>query len=156
MTLEEFVSLSAALTGYAADVLKPTFDTQLVSEQLYAELSNADNKIPAAQLDELTDVWASIASTPAADMENIVNEKIMQNKDIARLAQNIIYMWFLGIWYDLAKDPSSFSTPNNDHVVSPIVYKNGLVWGEMGAHPMGFSTGNFGYWQIAPTLPPIS
>lgn len=153
MTLDEFVALSAVLTGYHADVLKPSADTQRVSEALYAELSNADNKIPAAQLQQLTDTWRSIANTPAATMEDKVWEQIIQNPAITRLAQNIIYMWYLGIWYDLSKNPNSFTTPNNDHVVSSVTYINGLVWGEMGAHPMGFSTGDYGYWAKPPAFP---
>ncbi|ASZ14479.1 sorbitol dehydrogenase family protein [Chitinophaga pendula] len=156
MTLDEFVGLSAALTGYDADVLKPSADTQRVSEALYAELSNPDNKISPAQLQQLTDTWNAIAHTPAAQLEDQVWQQIVQNPAINRLAQNIIYMWYLGIWYDLGKNPNSFATPNNDHVVSSVAYINGLVWGEMGAHPMGFSTGDYGYWAHTPTLPAIN
>jgi hypothetical protein len=157
MTLDQFVSLSAALTGYPASTLKPARDTQRIAEALYAELSVPGNNIPAAQLDQLTQVWDSISATPPAQMEAAVRDKIINNLAITRLAQNIIYMWFFGIWYDLGKNPAAFiPSPNNDHVVSSLAYKNGLVWGEMGAHPMGFSTGTFGYWADTPTLPPIN
>ena len=156
MTLDEFVSLSAALTGYPASTLKPVPDTQLIAEQLYAELSKPENNIPASQLNLLTQVWNSISGTPPAGLEAMVKEKIIENLEITRLAQNIIYLWFFGIWYDLSKNPSSFTSPNIDHVVSPLTYKNGLVWGEMGAHPMGFSTGEYGYWANIPKLPAIN
>jgi hypothetical protein len=156
MTFEEFISLSAALTGYPASTLLPVPDTQQVGEALYAQLSLAGNNIPVAQLDQLTQVWNGISATPPPQLEAAVQEQIIGNADITRLAQNIIYLWFFGIWYDLTKNPNSFASPNIDHVVSPLAYTNGLVWGEMGAHPMGYSVGDFGYWANIPTLPPIS
>jgi hypothetical protein len=156
MTLDEFVALSSALTGYPASTLLPARDTQKVAAALYAELSLPGNNIPAAQLDQLTQVWNSISNTPPPQLEAAVNTNIIQNLAITRLAQNIIYLWYFGIWYDLTKNPNSFTSPNIDHVVSPLAYTNGLVWGEMGAHPMGFSVGEFGYWANVPTLPVIS
>jgi len=157
MTFQQFIDLSAALTGYPANVLLPNPDTQKVGEALYAELSLASNNIPAAQLDELTQVWNSISGTPPPQLEAAVQAQIINNLAITRLAQNIIYMWYLGIWYDLIKNPNSFvPANNNDHVISSTTYINGLVWGEMGAHPMGYSVGEFGYWANVPVLPPIS
>lgn len=155
ITFEQFISLSAALTGYPASTLLPVPDTQKVGEALYAELSLASNNIPAAQLDELTGVWNSISATPPPQLEAAVQQKIIENLAITRLAQNIIYLWYFGIWYDLTKNPNSFASPNIDHVVSSTAYINGLVWGEMGAHPMGYSVGEFGYWANVPALPPI-
>jgi hypothetical protein len=156
MTLDEFVSLSAALTGYPVSTLQPVPDTQQIAATLFAELNLASNNIPAAQLDELTQVWNSISATPPPDLPAAVQEKIIENLAITRLAQNIIYLWFFGTWYDLTKNPNSFTSPNIDHVVSPLAYTNGLVWGEMGAHPMGYSIGEYGYWANVPTLPQIN
>jgi hypothetical protein len=156
MTLDQFVNLSAALTGYPAATLMPAFDTQRVAEALFAELNLPSNNIPADKLNELTQVWNSISATLPPGLEAAVLEKIIKNPDITRLAQNIIYLWFFGIWYDLTKNPNSFDSPNIDHVVSPTTYINGLVWGELGAHPMGYSVGEFGYWANVPTLPVIS
>lgn len=155
MTLDEFVNLSAALTGYPAGTLRPSLDTQHIAEQLFAELNLQSNNVPATQLNELTSVWNSIAATPPADLEAKVQSSIIDNPNITRLAQNIIYLWYFGIWYDLAKAPDSIKSPNIDHVVSPSAYTNGLVWGEMGAHPMGYSEGHFGYWADVPTMPVI-
>ncbi|HZY36025.1 MAG TPA: hypothetical protein VFE53_05220 [Mucilaginibacter sp.] len=155
MTFDEFIALSAVLTGYPASTLLPARDTQKVAAALYAELGLPGNNIPAARLAELTQVWNSISGTPPPQLQAAVQAKIIENANISRLAQNIIYLWYFGIWYDLTKNPNSFATPNIDHVVSPLAYTNGLVWGEMGAHPMGFSVGEFGYWANVPTLPVI-
>ncbi|MGO4290269.1 hypothetical protein [Chitinophaga sp. RAB17] len=156
MTLDEFVALSAALTGYPADVLKPARDTQGVAAALYAELSRPENKIPPSQLNLLTQTWNIIVDNSApSEIPTEVYSNIITNIEITRLAQNIIYMWYVGIWYDLTKNPNSFDFPNNDHVISSLAYTNGLVWGEMGAHPMGFSTEHYGYWENVPTLPAI-
>lgn len=167
MTLDEFVSLSAALTGYDASVLKPGADTHLIAEQLYKELNNPANyspQVPYSTLDTLTNAWNAISGTPPAQLEAKVKSDIIDNIAIARLAQNIILMWYLGIWYDLLKNPNCFYFPddvdknhiNQDHVVSSSVYTKGLVWGEMGAHPMGYSTGVYGYWENKPVLPAIN
>jgi hypothetical protein len=96
-------------------------------------------------------------------MEQVVQDQIMNNPAISRLAQNIILMWYLGNWYDLLKNPNSYTFPagvpadhvNQDHVVSSSIYINSLVWSEMGAHPMGSSTGVFGYWANNPIMPTI-
>ena len=159
MTFPDFVNLSAALTGFPASTLKPAQDTQLVAEDIYAELSKDTNNIPAAQLGLLSTQWLEIADTPPADMEAKVKTEIIDNPAIARLAQNIILMWYLGNWYDLLKNPNCFIFPpdvpanhvNQDHVISSNVYKNSLVWGEMLAHPMGYSTGIYGYWELDPS-----
>jgi hypothetical protein len=87
MTLDQFVNLSAALTGYPASTLKPARDTQQIAEALYAELSVPGNNIPAAQLDQLTQVWDSISATPPPQMEAAVRDKIINNLAITRLAQ---------------------------------------------------------------------
>lgn len=166
MNLNEFVSLSAALTGYPAAVLKPGADTQLVADQLCKELNKPENyppQVPFSTLDKLTRAWNAISGLPPGQLEAKVKSDIIDNIAIARLAQNIILMWYLGIWYDLLKNPNCFIFPdtvdkkhvNQDHVVSSSVYINGLVWGEMGAHPMGFSTGQYGYWENIPALPAI-
>lgn len=156
MTFDQFIGFSVALTGYSKDVLHPARDTQKVGDDLYAELFKPENKIPAGLVNKLANFWDSIAAMAPLYQTVAINQYYVSYPDEARLAQNIILMWYVGVWYDLAKNPNSFDAPNNDHVVSALAYTNGLVWGEMGAHPMGFSNGVYGYWEQKPSLPAIS
>ena len=42
---------------------------------------------------------------------------------------------------------------NSSEVVSPKAYTQGLVWQIAGAHPMGYSNLQFGYWSRDPHDP---
>jgi len=147
MTLSEFVSLSVVLTGYPEEKLFPKQDTQKVAQEYFKKLTTA-GLIPGNALAELTAAWNAIQTQPASQHEVLVKQNIINNPAIGRLAKNIIYMWYLAIWYDLYVEPGTY--PNKDSVVSSNAYRNSLVWETMGAHPMGFSEDTFGYWKTAP------
>jgi hypothetical protein len=151
MNLTEFVGLSAVLTGIKEDDLLPNPDTQEMAQE-YLDVLNRTDLVPPDTLNLLTQLWNLVASGASPDpIEKQVGQQIMQNqnKKVGRLAQNIIYMWYLATWYDLNTSPTSFD--GNTFVISSKAYKNGKVWGLIGAHPMGYSEENFGYWNLAPT-----
>src|SRR5580658_6829374 len=151
MNLSEFVGLSAVLTGIDESDLLPNPDTQEMAQE-YLDVLNRTDLVPPDTLNLLTQLWNLVASGASpAFIEKQVGQQIMQNqnKKVGRLAQNIIYMWYLATWYDLDASPTSFD--GNTFVISSKAYKNRKVWGLIGAHPMGYSEENFGYWNLAPT-----
>jgi hypothetical protein len=152
MNLQQFAALSEVLTGYGQETILPKLDTQQQAEE-YLKTLYSPGLVPVASLKLLTDTWNNIATMPKTDQEQQVKTQIMANTELGPIAKNIIYMWFLGIWYDLTVPPGTF--PNKDFVVSSKAYKNGLVWNTMGAHPMGYSEGVFGYWSTPPVIPSI-
>ncbi|MES2655840.1 MAG: sugar dehydrogenase complex small subunit [Bacteroidota bacterium] len=140
-TIENFINLSAVLTGYKAIELKPKNDTQQVAQKYFDTLTK---NTPVDVLNDLYNTFLNIKG----DITDGVLEQILQDATLGQLARNIIQMWYTGIWYGLY--PGQM-----DYVISSTAYTNGLVWKEMGAHPMGFSEGNFGYWADAPQMPVI-
>ena len=66
-------------------------------------------------------------------------------------------MWYLGSWYE-PDDLKASATPGarqrvSSQVVSAKAYTQGLVWLIVGAHPMGYSNLQFGYWSRDPHDP---
>lgn len=139
MTLDTFVKLSSILTGYPESTLKPGADTQKLSEQYFDTLNK---ELSTEILEKLNSTFLGIPSPTEAS----VKAKIIDDTTFGPIAKNIIKMWYLGIWYDLNATPES----DTSYVISSIAYKNGMVWSTMYAHPMGYSEGNFGYWNTPP------
>jgi hypothetical protein len=141
-TIDNFINLSAVLTGYDALELKPNNDTQKVAQTYFDTLNN---NAPADVLEAMYTTFLGITG----DIEQGVLEQILQNPTFGQLARNIIQMWYTGLWYGLYPGES-------DYVISATAYTDGLVWKAMGAHPMGFSEENFGYWADPPQMPVIN
>jgi hypothetical protein len=78
------------------------------------------------------------------------------------LGRSLVLLWYLGAWYDPAmlKDAQAKATgPQHEQVflpftvASPKAYTRGLLWKIAGAHPMGYSELQFGYWSRTPDDP---
>lgn len=137
MTLETFVALSSILTGYPKSTLKPGADIHRLSE-LYLKTLNAE--VPSEVISDLNSTFLGLSNPNEAS----VKAAIVNNSALGLVAKNIIKMWYLGIWYNLN------DKPDESYVISSSAYTNGMVWSTMYAHPMGYSEGNFGYWNTAP------
>jgi len=145
MTLNDFANLSVVLTGYPLSTILPQLDTQHQAEEFLVFLQTPGN-VPTGQIDSLATAWQKVVA--GGDPVQGVKTIIMTDPTLARLAQNIIMLWYLGVWYDLGSPLTAKSFAIQ--VVSGKAYKNGLAWGTIGAHPMGYSEENFGYWNTAP------
>ncbi|MDO3642906.1 MAG: hypothetical protein ACTHMI_16775 [Mucilaginibacter sp.] len=145
MTLNDFANLSVVLTGYPLSTILPQLDTQHQAEE-FLEFLQTPGNVPAGEMDNLAAAWQK--ATASGDPVQGVKTYIMADVTLARLAQNIIMLWYLGVWYDLATPLTTGSFAIQ--VISGKAYKNGLAWGTMGAHPMGYSEENFGYWNTVP------
>ena len=79
--------------------------------------------------------------------------------DTKFLARSIVLLWYLGSWYEpgdlknAAASPESVHGPIKQKVLSAKAYTQGLVWQIVGAHPMGYSNLQFGYWSRDPHDP---
>lgn len=137
MTFETFIDLSVILTGYPSSKLSPSHDTQKVDEAYYNTMVA---QVKPATLEALNTAFLAIPNPDHAS----VQKAIMDNPLLAPTAKQINLMWYTGIWYTTPAKQEGF-------VISSATYKNGLVWGTMEAHPMGYSEFNFGYWETPPT-----
>lgn len=137
--LDQFVSLSSALTGVSASQLKPQLDPIGIADQYLAVLEKNVEQTTVTNLFALfQDQNAKLGDPTKAAAA------VLANSSLGPVARSIIKMWLLGSWYD-PKNPSVAV-----QVVSSQAYKESLVWKVMQSHPMGYSMFSFGYWAKQP------
>lgn len=139
--LQDFIKLSAALTGLAAKLLAPTIDPINLPPLFFA---TAQKGMGTVAFDKLLKLYASIKDQPPAQIASAVLGS--PDPQIAQGARSIMKLWLLGSWYQ----PDN---QDNVHVVSDQAYKESWAWKIAQSHPMGYSQYHFGYWaEEPPTL----
>jgi hypothetical protein len=156
-----FLLLSAALTGVDIQTLAPEFSLGS------GDILNADPGIDPINIKNTYFDWIKTHAAPPsfAKLLNIVksNPQISQDAIISKvnsdddgkfLARSIVLLWYLGSWYK-PSDLQANALPGTRHAISSQVvcakaYSQGLVWLIAGAHPMGYSNLQFGYWSRDP------
>lgn len=152
--VDDFVQMSALLTGFAAAVIAPGVDPV----DLKTTLFQAAQKGGLAAFDRLLAQYAALSQgLPVTSMDPAkrrwIGERLLglagddQDADAAATARSVIRLWYLGYWYPI--DGSAGET-----VVSDQAYVQGLAWKVMQSHAMGYSTWSYGYWADPP--PPLS
>lgn len=133
--LDDFVGLSAALTGFRAVDIYGTglattyFDTltKIVGEDVLAKLLAGAGDIPTLLVDPL----------------------------LGPVAQNVIVLWYLGQWDQLPHSwRNTYGANPNDvvQVIAPEGWTQALVWPAIGAHGMGAKPPGFGSWALPPDV----
>jgi hypothetical protein len=145
-----FVGLSAILTGYPQEELAPEIDPiGMASEYLSWMEKNAD------QTDFLKTLstYQSIAEQfPPAEQPAQVQQQILSDPAMGNIARRMLRLWYLSTWY--TTEPPD---PHGDgQVVSMNAYTMGLAWDAAQAHPMGYSELHFGYWSVVPPANDVS
>jgi hypothetical protein len=145
--IDDFVALSAILTGIAADKLRPQFDTHGTAAAYLAYAT----KHGGADFAHLMAVHAAHRDEgPETIADAVLNRS---GPVVADAARTVILMWYLGAWYPpagLAAYRRNPSVPAPFVVVSSDAYTQGWAWRVGQAHPMGYSDLRFGYWQDQP------
>lgn len=144
--LDNFVGLSAILTGFAAADLNPPLSPAPVAVEY---LQTLQSKVDAPTVARLLSTYQGIAAQfPPAGQPAQVQSQILEDPELGPVARNVIRMWYLSIWYTGYTGPvSGFS---DGFVVSSNAYTKGLAWDAMQAHPMGYSEMHYGYWADPP------
>jgi len=146
---EAFMNLSCALLGLDRSVLEPRNTPFLVAKEYYGFLTQGSSPaVPPPQFASLLQTF-TLRSTPPGSPESAA-EAILADHALGEVARSIIKLWLLSTWYD-PTDPGNFGKRK---IISPIAYKEGLVWKVMQAHPFGYSMWTFGHWADDP--PPLS
>ena len=152
--MDDFVQMSALLTGFAASTIAPSLDPV----DLKATLFQAAQQGGGAAFDRLLAQYAALSGgTPVDKMtpeeRQSIGEQLLgldggtSDPETAATARSINRLWYLGYWYPI--DGSQGET-----VVSDQAYIRGLAWRAMQSHAMGFSTWTYGYWADPP--PPLT
>ena len=153
-----FVGLSAILTGYTQDQLAPSVDPiGLASEYLTWVEQHADQAAFEKTLTTFQDIAAQFPPpldpttpdpTQVAEISAAVQQQILSDPDMGPIARRIIRMWYLSTWYTSEPpQPTDLS-----QVISMNAYTMGLAWDAAQAHPMGYSELHFGYWAMTPPV----
>ena len=158
-----FLILSVALTGVDITTLAPEF-SRGTGDLLNADPGVEPFNIKQDYFDQLNGpgtaaVFASLLNfvkeNPLVSQDDL-RAKVNTSDDTKFLARSIVLLWYLGSWYDpadlkkAATSPESVDRPITQKVLSPKAYTQGLVWLIAGAHPMGYSNLQFGYWSRSP------
>ena len=147
--MDQFVTLSSALTGIASWILAPGIDPIDIKQTYFDTAQQADPAVFGQLL-------AIVASNPTLKPQQLADLVLQQSGDDVRfLARAIMLAWYLGSWYDPG-DLKIYSVPDPKRppipfrVITMNAYTKGFAWSVAQAHPMGFSTNVFGYWGAAP------
>lgn len=152
--MDDFVQMSALLTGFAADTIAPPLDPVDLRKTLF----EAAQKGAGAAFDALLVQYAKLSGgKPVEDMSPAERQSIgeqllglgghQQDPRVAATARSVNRMWYLGYWY-----PIDGGAPET--VISDQAYIRGLAWRVMQSHAMGYSPWRYGYWSEAP--PPLT
>jgi len=154
-----FLLLSSALTGVDIKTLAPEFspgsgdilsadpgtDPIDIKSDYFRQVNAHGTAASFAKL-------LQIAKDNRLSKDNIIVKVNASDDDTKFLARSIVLLWYLGSWYEpgdlknAAASPESVHAPIKQRVLSAKAYTQGLVWQIVGAHPMGYSNLQFGYW----------
>jgi hypothetical protein len=142
--LDDFVKLSAALTGIQANTLSPLFDPHDLATN-YAKFVTAD-----AAWANLLAAYRANATKPPDDIAKALIQNADQN--VSLLAQSVMLLWLLAAWFDPKdlKGSTGLDFTPAHIVVSADAYTQGFVWSIAQTKPMGYSEWEFGYWAKPP------
>lgn len=143
---DEFLALSVALTGFDVYELQGTG----VAGEYFATLWRI---VPDAARD-LVRAWRTIVQDPPpGGVEEGVRTRILHSTRLGPVAQNVITMWYTGLWVPLPGAwHYAYGTPPEDvnQVVSALAYQESLVWKAADTNPMGAKQPGFGTWALPP------
>jgi len=145
-TLDSFLDLSAALTGFATLRLRGT-------GQAEAYLATLTEVVGEATVEALLDAWRTMAAQ--TEVDRALRCRILSDDRLGPVARNIIKMWYVGTWYALPADwREAYATTDRDRtfVVSPEAYTEGLLWPAIGANPSGAKPLGYAMWATPPRI----
>ncbi|WP_407149355.1 hypothetical protein [Bradyrhizobium sp. ORS 86] len=166
-----FLLLSAALTGVHVVNLAPEFNLDSAKDILDQDpgvdpINVKNDYFKWIVLNDSTSSFGKLIQTAKDNRQSATSILAAVNAsddDTKFLARSIVLLWYLGSWYkpgDLkantvtdGKPAPGKRAPTPSVVVSSKAYTQGLVWQIIGAHPMGYSNLQFGYWSRDPSDP---
>lgn len=150
--MHTFVALSAVLTGVRKVQLFGT-------GQAETYLATLEKILPLALLDELLECFEALPAAENDSIEEAIEHQILADTRLGSLAQNIILMWYRGVWRQLPEDwRANFGIfpEDENHLISGATYQAALQWEVAGAHPMGARHQGYASWSQVPARPTVS
>jgi hypothetical protein len=153
--VQPFVAFSAAVTGFSEFDLYGT-------GQAEAYRTAVVEAVGEEVLEELLDAWARVggeAQRDAAAAQSLLRRDVFSEPKLGPVARNIIKLWYVGIWYELAPawiDEYGALERNYTYTVSPAAYTSGMLWTAIGANPPGARGPGFATWAEPPRIPGVT
>ena len=157
MTLENFIELSAVLTGVSATELpagekqrtangRETTLSQIYLDRLQAEYPPSRASYRSA-LENLATAWqaAKDAPNPVVDLQDRLARPEPEAADLRNVARQIVKIWYLTIIDnpDLQATEKQLSGDLGQ-------FQHGIVWKLIRAHAPAYSYQQYGYWASKP------
>jgi len=152
-----FLLLSEALTGVDKQLLAPEFDPK-TNDPGTDPINIKNDYFRWINAKDTTSSFAKLLQIAKDKPQAIIDSVNASDDNVRFLARSIVLLWYLGSWYEPKdlKDQATAANPgriNSSEVLSPKAYTQGLVWQIAGAHPMGYSNLQSGYWSRNPRDP---
>ena len=146
--MENFIGLSAVLTGFDSSILAPELDPEDIKSE-YLPFFTA--KIGQPLLSNLLQQYAKLSGEGLTAQE--IGEAMLapaNGADFVLACRQLIFMWYSGAWPILI--PASATAPAStvSDLISGNTYAAALVWQVMQSHAMGDSNYRYGYWAKPP------
>ncbi|MEX1826766.1 hypothetical protein [Luteibacter sp. CQ10] len=151
--MDNFVGLSAVLTGFSQEVLAPDLDpVDIKSEYLPVFTANVTKESGDPSLVAgIFQKYAMLQSQTLTPQQ--IGEAMLDpaNGEAFVLAcRKLIFMWYAGAWPTIAPASATAQASTVSDLISAKAYTASLVWQVMQSHPMGDSNYRYGYWNKPP------
>ena len=144
---EDFLSVSAALTGFSVAQLQGTGMARGYFDELVA-IVGAELTIALTREGRLALRWPD-------DVEEQLRLRVMDDPDLGPLARNLVLLWYTGGWVQLPADwreRNGASSLDGDRLLSARSWTEALMWPAIGAHPTGAKAPGFASWTGPPSM----
>lgn len=152
-TMQNFIGLSAVLTGFSENILSPDLDpVDIKSEYLpfYTEKVAKESGDPDL-VRRIFQKYSDLKNQHFSDKK--IGEDMLNpgNGEAFVLAcRKLIFMWYSGAWPTIVPASANKPTSTVSAMISDKSYTCGLAWKVMQSHPMGDSNYRYGYWAEQP------
>ncbi len=147
--LDQFVALSAALTGFSGAELWGT-------GMMHVYFALVPSITGEMIFGDLLTRWRDIAvrgSGRRSYIEKLLTEEMLEDPKLGPVARNVAYLWYCGMWQQLPgswRNTYGANARDLTHVVSSKSYQESLVWKAMHTHPQGAKQPGFASWAMKP------
>jgi len=147
--MNNFVGLSAVLTGFAATTIAPSIDPINIKAAYYAKFqAELGNNLFFQILSDFETRNTPPASGQTQEEKNQqIGESMLSGSNgelYVMSCRKLIFLWYSGAWATVDGDTTS------SQMLSAQSYTQGLAWQVMQSHPMGDSNYRYGYWAKEP------
>jgi hypothetical protein len=151
--LQEFVALSAAVTGFTQFDLHGTGQAEAYRRTV---VEGAGEEV----LDELLAAWRRIGDEAQEDdaaTQRLLRREVFSDPKLGPVVRNVVKLWYVGIWYELPPawiDAFGALEGNYTFMVSAAAYTQGMIWTAIGANPPGARGPGYASWAGPPRISP--